>query len=167
MSLNGETWTYTRDGNDMDSSLVRLPQSIRLTQRPGGSHTRRGFSLVEALVSMAILAAVVTGFLSSMNAAFRGVRHQQEAVIAIGLVDALSEELLMVNPSSTELAMGVHQRFFDVSGRRQSTQSGATYTLEWSISPLETDSSIRTIEMRVLWSQQGTPRRIAWTTWRN
>lgn len=151
----------------MNSSIVGLAQSIVRQRRNRSPHASRGFSLVEALVSMAILAAVVTGFLSSMNAAFRGVRHQQDAVVAIGIVDALSEELLMLNPSSTDLGIGMHQRFFDASGRRQSAQSGATYTLEWSISPLETDSAIRTIEMRVLWSQQGTPRRIAWTTWRN
>jgi len=117
-------------------------------------------------MGMVVLAVVVSAFLASMQASFRSVRHQQQADIAISILDNVTEELLMLPLTDADLLPGTHTRTYSRAGI-PATGGQAFYTIQWDISTLVTDSSIRNIALSARWNQGTTPHRIYWSTCRN
>lgn len=128
--------------------------------------TQLGFSLVEALVSLALLSTVVTGFLTSVDAAMRGSRHQQRSTQAIELLDGVSEGLLMRNPSDTLLELGTHEQSYDRYGLPCSLEE-EIYKVTWGVTRLESDVSMRELTLRIAWKEGTSWHGIGWTTWRS
>lgn len=128
--------------------------------------SRRGFSLTEALVSLALLSTVVTAFLTSVDAAMRGSRHQQRSTQAIELLDGTTEALLMRNPSDPLLEPGVHEQTYDRNGLPCSG-SDALYKISWTVSIQSSDVSMRELVLRISWKEGTAYHSIGWTTWRS
>lgn len=134
--------------------------------RPDRGTRQSGFSLVEVLLSMAILGIVITGFLATYQTATRDTQHQYRASQAVAILDSVTEQLLLLNPEHDNLTLGTHQQYFNEMGSPLTSSSGAMYQVRWDVTATNA-TNIRAIELTVRWTVNGIPRTIRWTTWRN
>jgi prepilin-type N-terminal cleavage/methylation domain-containing protein len=88
-----------------------------------------GFTLIEVLVAISIMALVMAG-LTSMGVTTIGAdSHSRRQSVAVNLAQAKLEELRVLRRSHADWAAGVHHEI-------NMEEDGAAYTREWEV---ETD----------------------------
>ena len=121
-----------------------------------GSHTDRGYSLIEVLVAMAIFSvgvlAVATMILSTTENTTGGNLLTQATMLARDKI----EELKRIKDVAA-LADGVEDNIDD------SGNPGGIYRREWDISNGPTADS-RKIEVTVSWTRENKPKSVVLTT---
>lgn len=125
-----------------------------------------GFGLVEMMVSLSIVGLVMTAFMDSAAAARAVFRHQRCLTAAIAVGDQLTEELLLMDGSDSALDFGVHQRTLNREGQPAGA-GDVYYTATWTVSNYAAVSGMRQLDLRVGWQEHGSPRYMAWTTFRS
>lgn len=125
-----------------------------------------GISLIEVLLSMALLGVVITGFLATYQAATRDGQHQYRAAQAVVLLDSVTEQLILSNSDHADLALGTHMQHYSEGGQLLDSSSGAVYQVTWTVSNSTWDN-VRSLDLSVRWTVNGMARTIRWTTWRN
>ena len=83
--------------------------------------TRRGFSLIEVMISAAILLIGITGLVLGVHLAIGQHAHNRKLALALVIAEKRMESLLLLFPSSGELRDGRHPEtgfeFFTEQGR--------------------------------------------------
>lgn len=119
----------------------------------------RGFTLVEALVSMAIVGITIfaaVSFVSFNNKSLAFVRRQ---TTAIQLANNQMEDLTGRSPSDSELQPGEYHSYFDRNGKQIPGASEGVFDVQWVVSVNASVSTIIDITVRVSWrDMDGSPR---------
>lgn len=96
---------------------------------------RRGFSMIEVLISATMLLVGITGIIMGTHIATKQHEHDRKVAVAILVAERRMEELLLLFPTSLELADGRHPgdgfETFDAEGRR----GGSVYRLFYTSTP--------------------------------
>ena len=125
-----------------------------------------GLSLIEMMISLAILSITMSSFLSATNAVSRLFHHQRMLTQAIAAGESLTEGLLLLDPSDSELETGTYERYYTAQGIETLAPS-AIYTAEWSVAPYTAVPGMRELIIRVYWNERGDTKFISWVTYRN
>ncbi len=122
----------------------------------------RGFSLLEAMISGALLTISVSGTLSAYSNVAAQYQNQRHTTQAMNIAEGTLEDLLLRFNGDTEIAPGSHGPLnFDRDGE---IQGGAgTYQATWTVLPHPIDG-IRTIVVTVAWDSMLGPRTLVLTT---
>jgi prepilin-type N-terminal cleavage/methylation domain-containing protein len=93
---------------------------------------KRGFSLIEVMIASSMLLVGIAGIVFGTQIATQQHAHDRKVSVALLLAERRMEEVLMLFPSSVELADGRHpaQGFdtFDENGRPGGTAYRSFYT---------------------------------------
>lgn len=125
-----------------------------------------GFSLTEMMVSLSVLAATLSCFMSASSAADRIFYHERYMTQAIAIGEGVTEGLLLLDASDAALFEGSHPRTFDRNGL-DVDEDEAFYTARWVVSSYEEVPGVRRIDLTVRWMELGDVREIGWTTYRD
>ena len=116
--------------------------------------TRRGVSLIEAMVAMAIFASGAVGvayFFSFGRGQIQATNNSRIAArLASAQIETLRAEnytLLASNPDGNDIAIG-----------------GVTFTQAWTIGAAASGTNYRQVEVSVTWPQGGAMRNVQLTT---
>ena len=129
-------------------------------------HESDGFTLIELMVSLVVLAFGILGFLSLQGQAVQGRVFAREMSRATFVAQSNMEELLSMDFSHALLSAGTHptsgEGGTDALGTgtlvRTKTLGNFNYFTYWKVTSVNAD--IKTIEMRVTW-QDKDPGRIS------
>ena len=91
-----------------------------------------GFTLVEVLVAISLLALVIVGLSSMGVTTIQADSHSRRQSAAVSLAQAKLEELRVLRRSHADWTAGLHREI----GLQENGSSGGTYTREWEV---ETD----------------------------
>lgn len=127
----------------------------------------RAFSLLEVMVSGAMLIAGPTGIVSAMSTAAGLQAHQRKVSHGIHIAESVLEELLIRPVADAELDFGTHPSTplqYDDDGDRLITGTGA-YQVQWTVSPPPPAvDAMRTVTTRVTWTEGTTPKSFSLST---
>lgn len=128
---------------------------MEIIKQPGNLRSANGFSLIEMLIAMCVLAI---GMLAAASLQYSTVRNNttgNTATQANMLAKATIEMLKSQNIESTTLAVG---DYVDPSPVDASGNPGGIYNRTWRIDPLGT--STRRISVTVAWTKFGSTRQV-------
>ena len=121
-----------------------------------------GFTLVEVMVSGAILTIGISGIITGLLATNTTSIHQRKMTQAIHIAEATMETLLIKSKTSADLTTGNH------SGPSYNElalqQSGGTFSTEWDIIQDAPISNMMQMEVTVTWPERLGPKSISFTT---
>lgn len=128
---------------------------------------KRGFSLIEVMVSSTMLIAGLTGIISAISTTTSLHQHQRRITQGIAIGESVVEELLIRPISDTDLTSGNHPATplqFDADGDRVVSGSGA-YTVDWDVSSAPPAVPLmRTIKVNVRWTENGNSKTFSLST---
>ena len=113
-------------------------------------HIEKGFTLIETMIAMAILAIGLLAVASMQITAFQGNRAARLQTEAVALAAQQLEELGALPYDDARLASGSHSE----SGVGPAGQ----YDLEWQIAPDSPLPETKTITLTVGWNSRGGQR---------
>ena len=113
-------------------------------------HIEKGFTLIETMIAMAILAIGILAVTSMQITAFQGNRAARRQTEAVALAAQQLEELGALPYDDARLASGSHSE----SGVGPAGQ----YDLEWQIAPDSPLPETKTITLTVGWNSRGGQR---------
>jgi len=148
------------------SSPAQVPQHRR---RARSASTRRpkapkGFSLIEVMVSSALLLLALAGTLSGMSTAIRLHANQRQATVALHVAEAELESLIVARQADARLDLGVRaDRHFNSDGLE--VASASQFLLVTTVTPLS-GIDLKQVQVVVSWNNLGTPRRVILKTMR-
>lgn len=127
---------------------------------------RRAFSLIEVMVSAALLIVGLTAAFSSFATMTRELNHASRRSTAGALAEATLEELVLRSAADPALALGAHSDNvnFDVGGHR--VEGDGFFAVGWDVVPYARVATVREVRVRVTWTDTGGPRRLELKTWR-
>lgn len=128
---------------------------MEIIKKPGNLKSANGFSLIEMLIAMCVLAI---GMLAAASLQYSTVRNNttgNTATQANMLAKATIEMLKSQNIESTTLAVG---DYVDPSPVDASGNPGGIYNRTWRIDPL--GASTRRISVTVAWTKFGSTRQV-------
>lgn len=125
-----------------------------------------GISLIELMISLSILSITLTSFLSATSAVSKIFYHQRMLTQAIAVGESLTEGLLLLDPSDSDLNTGVYAKYYSIKGS-ETTIGLATYTAEWVVQSYDPVPGMRELEVSVYWEERGESKDISWITYRN
>lgn len=128
---------------------------MEIIKQPGNLRSANGFSLIEMLIAMCVLAI---GMLAAASLQYSTVRNNttgNTATQANMLAKATIEMLKSQNIESTTLAVG---DYVDPSPVDASGNPGGIYNRTWRIDPL--GASTRRISVTVAWTKFGSTRQV-------
>ena len=91
-----------------------------------------GFTLIEVLVAMSLIALVIVGLTSMGVTTIQADTHSRRQSVATSLAQAKLEDLRVLRRSNADWAAGSHSE----TGLQEDGSSGGAYTREWEV---ETD----------------------------
>ncbi len=129
-------------------------------------HESDGFTLIELMVSLVVLAFGILGFLSLQGQAVQGRVFAREMSRATFVAQSNMEELLSMDFNHSLLSAGTHPTASEGGTNalgtgtlvRTETLGNFNYFTYWKVTSV--NASIKTIEMRVTW-QDKDPGRIS------
>ena len=122
-----------------------------------------GFTILEAMISAAILLIAISGLLTAFSGLAKTFEHQRHLTPALSIAESAMEGLLLLPASHDDLKNVVHApRFFDRDGQEVLTPDA--YELSWSISG--TSYGMRRLTVTVSWEEgsDATPASISLVT---
>jgi prepilin-type N-terminal cleavage/methylation domain-containing protein len=126
---------------------------------------RRGFSLIEVMISAALFFVGLVAVLSTYHVASRLLSHHRHLTHAVVIGEAVLEDLIHRYPGDGGLAGGVHAGpSYDDAGRL--TSSTPTFTTSWEVSNYAKVTGIREVTVTVTWTEDGATKTMPLTTWR-
>ena len=130
------------------------------------SKNTSGISLIEMMVSMAILSITLTSFMTATGSVSKIFYHQRMLTEAISVGETLTESLLLLDPSADDLKTGSYSRYYSLEGV-ETTALLHTYTANWAVESYDPVPGMRELEITVSWDEMGETRSISWVTFRN
>lgn len=134
------------------------------------TRARRGFSLLEVMISASMLIVGITGLVMAAHVATNQHQHHRKMSQALLIAERRMEALLMLFPSSLLLSDGRHPaggfEFFSDDGRVLPDNTNATYRLFYECVPRGIGGSPDdpliglTITMTVAWDETGGERTV-------
>jgi prepilin-type N-terminal cleavage/methylation domain-containing protein len=114
---------------------------------------RRGFTLLEVMVSSVLLIVGITGILQGFSTASAQATRDRQMTTAIHVAEGVAEAILAFQQSDPDLSAGSHadKMQFDRSGHRVS--SGGEYIASCNVEPNTPIDNIRRINITVRWPQ--------------
>ncbi len=128
---------------------------MEVIKQPGNLKNANGFSLIEMLIAMCVLAIGMLAAASLQYSAVRNNTTGNTATQANMLAKATIEMLKSQNIESTTLAVG---DYVDPSPVDASGNPGGIYNRTWRIDPL--GASTRRISVTVAWTKFGSTRQV-------
>ena len=128
---------------------------MEIIKKPGNLKSDNGFSLIEMLIAMCVLAIGMLAAASLQYSAVRNNTTGNTATQANMLAKATIEMLKSQNIESTTLAVG---DYVDPSPVDASGNPGGIYNRTWRIDPL--GASTRRISVTVAWTKFGSTRQV-------
>lgn len=128
---------------------------MEIQKQPGNRKNANGFSLIEMLIAMCVLAIGMLAAASLQYSAVRNNTTGNTATQANMLAKATIEMLKSQNIESTTLAVG---DYVDPSPVDADGNPGGIYNRSWQIDPLGT--STRRISVTVVWTKFGSTRQV-------
>lgn len=139
---------------------------VATTQRPrANSRPPKGFTLLETLISSALLVMAITGVVSAFSGISRSFEHQRHMTQAMALAESQLESLLQRYQSHVDLTNIVHPTLhFDREGKQQA--SASVYAVNWTVTP--TPFGMRRVKVTVSWTEGsgGSPHTLSFQTLR-
>lgn len=121
----------------------------------------RGFSLIEVVLSGAILLVGLAGTLSGLSTALSVYENDRRRTMALSLCEGQLEQLLLRFRTSSDLEQGLHPGpDFDAAGRPVAAGSGA-YQSSWTVTPNVPITGMRRVEVSVTWPGATRPTTLA------
>lgn len=143
------------------------------------SHHRKGFSLVEVMVSGTIFIVGLVGAFSAFGVAANLATHASHRATAINLTEAMLEELVQRYPTDPAIHLGEHgvaageRRAFDADAHRVDPASDAVvYRVTWSVTSfrnhagVEAVPGVRELVATCSWQEDGKDQSLVLRTWR-
>ncbi len=93
------------------------------------THDAGGFTLIEVLVAISLIALAIAGLTSMGVLTIQADSHSRRQSVAVSLAQAKLEELRVLRRSHADWAVGLHRE-------TAMEEDGAEYTREWEV---ETD----------------------------
>ena len=119
------------------------------------SSTLKGFSLLEVMISGAILLTVLTGVITAHSSMMRTFHHQLNITQVIYVAEAQLEEILSLPSSSSDLARGVTHgpTHFDEEGNR--TVAASKFAITWEVVDHPVVRRAKRLAVTVSWLEDG------------
>ncbi|MCP4504665.1 MAG: prepilin-type N-terminal cleavage/methylation domain-containing protein [Deltaproteobacteria bacterium] len=139
-------------------------------------HLLRGFSLIEVMVSSALLVIAITGTLTAFTSATRVYEHQRKSTHAITIAESTLEDLLLrfQGDNQTKIYAGEYGPHcysrvgkFLKDASSSSCPDGTYYNVTWVSSAVDLLDDIIRLEVIVRWNEAQGAKDIRLTTLRN
>ena len=123
--------------------------------KTSGAKHARGFSLLEVMISGAIMLSVLTGVVSACATVMKSFNHQTHLTQVIYVAEAQMELLLSLPGDSEMLETNVVEgpTHFDKDGNPQGNAS--VYAVTWRAVPHPVVAKVRTLTVTVTWDEDG------------
>lgn len=135
---------------------------------------RRGFSLLEVMISASMLLVGISGLVMAAQVATQQHTHHRKMSRALLIAEQRLEAVLLLFPSSLHLSDGRHPaggfEFFDGDGRPLPDNEGAVFRLFYECVPRGIGGSASdpliglTITLTVVWNENGGERTVVLRT---
>lgn len=122
-----------------------------------------GFSLVEAIAAVGLMAVVLLGSAIGADKAIRFNSYNRTLATATTLAQDKIEQLQSLARTHPDLGAGAHG---DPTALTARGAPGGTYTRTWQVTPNRPEAGINTIEVRVTWTIQNRNHGIRVVTYR-
>lgn len=157
---------------------LQTPKSFGTQQNRKASGMRRfkGFSLIEVMVSSALLVIAITGTLSAFSSATRVYEHQRKTTYAITIAESTLEDLLMRFQGDNQTKVsgaeyGPHCYSRDGKFLKDASSStcpgGTYYEVSWLSSQVGTYNKVIRLGVTVRWEETQGQKTIQLSTLRN
>lgn len=114
---------------------------------------RRGFGLIEVMISAGILAVAMAGIMSLLANLEDQYTHQKLVSQALHIGESTMEDLLVRYADDAQLASGT---FAGPSYSLQGQPGGTFFTTSWVVQSGVPFSEVRTVTVTVQWSEKNT-----------
>ncbi len=113
----------------------------------------RGFSLLEVLISAAMLMIGLTAVLQYQSSALAVVGKEQHVLTATHVAELTMERLLLMHPNDTMLTAGPHtgSRFDDYA----KVSSSGNFQASWTVTVDDPIPTARRLIVTVTWTERG------------
>lgn len=113
--------------------------------------SRRGFGLVEVMISATMLVLGLAGVLSFAAQTSETAAHQRQITVASHVAEIQIEKLLLLSPDDSRLTAGLH----DGPGYDQVGNPSATgkFQTRWLVTTSMPITGTRTVVVTVLWTE--------------
>jgi Prokaryotic N-terminal methylation motif len=124
----------------------------------------RGFSMLEVLISGAVLLIAITGYVQLFRQVEMTYQHQRLMTQALHVAEARVEELLILYADDPWLAPGITHAGpgFDRTGKPVS--ASPTFTTSWIVTGGVPLPGTRKVEVTVTWQERGETRTFTLST---
>ena len=121
-----------------------------------------GFTLIEALVAVAVMAIVVSGLASMGVTTIQADTQSRRVSAATALAQAKLEELRGLRRSNTAWTVGSHHE----TGLDESGESGGSYTRQWTVqNNYNSYNKLSRVTVTVSWDNGAGSVRVASLFW--
>lgn len=121
---------------------------------PRSPRRRRGFSLVEVVLSSTLLLIGISAVVITVNVALALHEHQRKVARALVIAEKRTESLLLLFEGSLDLTDGVHPpsgfEGFTEAGR----PGGTTFRLTYTVTPAESPRIGTGLDITVSWDER-------------
>jgi prepilin-type N-terminal cleavage/methylation domain-containing protein len=131
-------------------------------RRPRGA-SAAGFTLIEVMISSAILLIGISGVVLGLRSAQDTAAHQRLVTQAIHSAESVMEDLLLRNTGHNELETGTHgPRWFDSKGIE--TSSTSTFEVRWNVQGAVPFEGMKRVTVTARWQEGDRERSFSITT---
>ena len=129
---------------------------------------QRGLSLIEVLVSGALLLIGLSAVFASYSSATRLIAHNAAVTNALQLGEATLEELIARQRGDEQLSLGTHgPRTYTASGALvEARDPSGRFTLTWTVQGYAAMAGMREVTVTTAWNEGATKVSTSLTTWR-
>ncbi|MBN2333287.1 MAG: prepilin-type N-terminal cleavage/methylation domain-containing protein [Deltaproteobacteria bacterium] len=122
--------------------------------------SNRGFTLIELMIAMVVMAFGILGYMFLMNRAIEGRVFSREMSRAVIVTQQQLDQLLAADFNSDLLAAGNHPTAAEdtadgnnADGLLTTTMQGFEYNTRWEVT--DTTATLKTIEVETTWNIKG------------
>lgn len=130
-----------------------------------------GFTLLEVMVSSAILLVGIAAFVSAYASAMNLNEHQRHMTHVLDISEAVTEEMLLMFNSDQDLKDGEHleKRFYDKDGIEltNADDENRFFTVGWIVTANDPVPNVRKLEIEISWEERGVKKTFLVTTFRS
>ncbi|MGE0615692.1 MAG: prepilin-type N-terminal cleavage/methylation domain-containing protein [Bacteriovoracia bacterium] len=127
---------------------------------------QRGFTIIESLFAVGMLAIVLAGALLSFSTSSRMYAHLRYLEPATQLASSTIEQISLMYPSQAEIQTGTSHTWFFSIDLKPVTVNGF-FTVSWQVMNHPSVPNVRRIELTVIWMEDNGPRHIDYTFFRS
>lgn len=120
----------------------------------------RGFSLIELVIAIFILAIGILGYMSLFGSSIRGTTFSREYTLAATMGQSQIDTLLSTSFSNSNLSPGTHGPFTFLEDR---FSANTTYTVDYNATAF---APYRKIALQVNWTSNNQPYSIVFQTFK-